>query len=85
MSITEEQTVKNVLSDIAAISRQDNLTEKKAVSQILAIKPVKRVFTYRLDRQKGCAFLGIVISPSNEAELTRESRLVVRDVTLRLN
>lgn len=80
----EEKTVYDVLENIAAISRQEKLTEEAAISQIMAIKPVKRVFTYCCDG-RGNTILGVIISPSNEAELTRQSRLIVRDVTLRLN
>jgi|GEM_PF-3431350 len=76
----EKEIVSEVLNDIAEISRQ-TLAKEEIISKIMEIDFVKRVFAYRCDRQ-GNILLGVVISLSGETAPTRQSRLVVEDITL---
>jgi methyl coenzyme M reductase subunit D len=79
----EKEIVSEVLENISRIPRQD-LTPADLISRIMEIEPVKRVFVYGPSHQ-GAIIFGVVISLSNEAKLSRQSRLIVEDIPWRFN
>jgi len=80
--LKEKRIVSTVLNDIAEISCQ-TLAKEEIISKIMEINFVKRVFAYHCDR-RGNTLLGVVISLSGEMAPTRQSHLVVEDITLKI-